>query len=119
MPRGRPTLPVVLSHDERAHLISLANSRALPHSLVQCAQIVLACADGEANAAITERMRLNKDTVGKWRKRYLDVGIEGLHDELKPGRPRLYEDEQVAEVINQALMTEPSDGTHWSVRTMA
>ncbi|CAM3628312.1 IS630 family transposase [Halomonas lysinitropha] len=119
MPRGRPPLPVVLSHDEHAHLLSLANSRALPHSLVQRAQIVLACADGEANSAIAERMRLNKDTVGKWRKRYLDFGIEGLHDELRPGRPRSYEDEQVAEVINRALTTDPPDGTHWSVRTMA
>lgn len=52
MPRGRPSPLVELSHDERAHLISLANSHALPHGLVQRAQIVLACADGEANIAI-------------------------------------------------------------------
>jgi putative transposase len=64
-------------------------------------------------------MRLNKNTVGKWRKRYIEFGIEGLHDELRSGRPRSYEDEQVAEVINRALKTEPPDGTHWSVRTMA
>jgi putative transposase len=39
--------------------------------------------------------------VGKWRQRYLDLGIEGLHDELRPGRPQTYEDDRVAEVINR------------------
>ncbi|MCP9859242.1 helix-turn-helix domain-containing protein [Cyanobium sp. Cruz-8D1] len=47
-------------------------------------------------------------TVGKWRKRYRDLGLEGLNDELRPGRPRTYEDETVAEVINRALQTKPT-----------
>ena len=120
MARGRrPSTPVALNNEQRAHLVSLANSHALPHGLVQRAQIVLACADGEANSAIAERMRLNKNTVGKWRKRYVEFGIQGLHDELRSGRPRSHEDERVAEVINRALKTKPPDGTHWSVRTMA
>jgi putative transposase len=59
-------------------------------------------------------------TVGKWRKRYRELGLEGLHDELRPGRPRTYEDDTVAEVINRALQTKPTDGsTHWSARSLA
>jgi transposase len=100
-------------------LMSLANSRALPHGLVQRAQIVLACADGEPSTAIAERLKLNKNTVGKWRQRYRELGIEGLHEELRPGRPRDLEDERVAEVINHALQTHPPGATHWSVRSMA
>ena len=50
MPRGRPMEPVVLTDDEESQFLSLANSRSLPHGLVQRAQIVLACARGEANA---------------------------------------------------------------------
>jgi len=119
MPRGRPIAPLVLSDDEKSHLLSLAKSRSLPHGLVQRARIVLACAEGEANAAIARRMHLTNATVGKWRKRYLEHGIEGLHDELRAGRPRTHEDERLAEVINSALQTEPADGTHWSVRSMA
>ena len=44
MLRGRPIEPVVLTDDEEFQLLSLANSRALPHGLVRPAQIVLACA---------------------------------------------------------------------------
>ena len=42
-----------------------------------------------------------------------------LNDELRPGRPRTYEDEKVAAVINRALQERPAEATHWSVRLMA
>lgn len=119
MPRGRPTPPVVLSDEQKIQLNALAHSRVLPHGLVQRAHIVLACAEGEANCSIAQRLGLTNATVGKWRQRYLQQGIEGLHDELRPGRPRTHDDERVAEVIHAALQTEPPDGTHWSVRSMA
>ena len=65
-------------------------------------------------------MGLTGMTVGKWRKRYRELGLEGLHDELRPGRPRTYADVTVAEVINRALQSKPTDGsTHWSARTLA
>ena len=99
---------------------ALAHFRSLPHSIVQRAQIVLACGAGETNTAIARRMGLTGTTVGKWRKRYRDLGLEGLHDELRPGRPRTYEDDKVAEVINRALQTKPADGsTQWSARSLA
>ena len=102
MALGRPLPPLVLSDEEVQQLQSIANSRSYPHSLVQRAQIVLACGAGETNTAIANRMGLTGMTVGKWRKRYRDLGLEGLHDELRSGRPRTYEDDQVAEVINRA-----------------
>ena len=39
---------------------------------------------GETNTAIAKRFGVRGSTVGKWRQRYLDLGIEGLHDELRP-----------------------------------
>ena len=119
MPRGRPVVPIVLSADEASQLQSLARSRTLPHRLVQRAQIVLACAQGIAGSTVARRLGLSKATVGKWRKRYREAGIAGLHDELRPGRPRTHDDDRVAEVINTALRTKPPDATHWSVRSMA
>ncbi len=112
--------PLVLCDAEVQQLHSIASSRSLPHSIVQRAQIVLACGAGETNTAIAKRMGLSGMTVGKWRKRYRERGLEGLHDELRPGRPRTYEDDTVAEVINRALQCQPTDGsTHWSARSLA
>jgi putative transposase len=50
----------------------------LPHSIVQPEQIVLACAAGDTNTALANRFAVRGSTVGKWRKRYLDHGIEGF-----------------------------------------
>ena len=93
--------PLVLSDDEVQQLQGRAHFRSLPHSIVQRAQIVLTCGAGESNTAIAKRMGLTGITVGKWRKRYRELGLEGLHDELRPGRPRTYEDGKMAEVSNR------------------
>ena len=114
----RPAIAIVLDDRQRSDLTSLARSRTLPHQLVQRAQIVLACAAGESGTAIARRLDVNRNTVGKWRRRYAEHGIEGLHDELRPGRPRTHDDERVAEIINAALQTRPAQQTQWSVRAM-
>ncbi len=118
MPRGRPLAPLSLDEDDRTQLLAIAGSRSLPHGVVRRAQIVLAGAEGESNAAIAQRLKLSQPTVGKWRRRFLERGLAGLHDELRPGRPRTHEDERVAEVINAALHP-PPDATHWTVRSMS
>jgi len=116
---GRPKKPLVLARAERAQLEALAASRSLPHGLVNRARIVLLAADGLANERIAERMGLAGWTVGKWRARYLSQGVQGLHDELRPGRPRSLSDEKVAVLVRQTLQSKPPDATQWSVRAFA
>ncbi len=80
---------------------------------------MLACAAGESKTSIAKRLWLSNMTIGKWRRRYRELGLQGLHNKLRPGRPRRHEDERVAEVINIAFQTLPPQATHWSVRAMA
>lgn len=57
---------------------------------------------------------------GQWRLRFLDLRINGLYDEVRPGKPRTIDDERLAQLIHKTLHTKPADGsTHWSVRTIA
>jgi len=51
---GSPILPLVLTKDEDRKLQSIADSRSLPHSIVQRAQIMLACSTGDTNASIAK-----------------------------------------------------------------
>jgi putative transposase len=108
-----------MTEEVRQQIESLANSRAMPHGLVRRAKIVLMAAEGESNKVIAEKLGLSASSVGKWRKRFLEKGLEGLHDELRPGRPRSIEDEKIAEAIQTTLQTKPEGGTHWSCRTLA
>lgn len=119
MPTGRPKAPLVLGEDEKLRLKALANSRSLPHGLVMRARLVLMAADGQTNEAIARKLDLSRQSVGKWRQRYLRQGLAGLHDELRPGRPRSVSDEAVARLVRKTLSTKPKHGTHWTVRSIA
>src|SRR5216684_7557661 len=116
---GRPNQAVVLREQDREQLEALVRSRSMPHALVRRAKIVLLSAAGVSNQAIAERCSLSPPTVSLWRQRYRDQGLSGLHDELRPGRPRSHGDEAVAELINCVLHTKPKAATHWSVRLAA
>jgi len=119
MRTGRPKTPLVLTMEDHERLKSMVNSRSLPHGLVTRARIVLMAAEGTSNLAIAEKVNLSVQSVCKWRRRYLQQGLSGLHDELRPGRPRSISDEQVAALIRKTLQTKPKDGTHWTIRSMA
>lgn len=119
MPRGRPTKPVVLSDTEREQLTRFARSRSMPQGLAIRAKIILYAADAMSNTEIGQELGLSRPTVGKWRQRYLNQGIPGLYDEIKPGAPRSIQDEQIATLIRKTLKTKPKDGTHWTCRSIA
>ena len=117
MAMGRPKAELVLSEAEREQLTSIARSRSMPAALTQRAQIVLGCADGDANSIVARRFRVTQATVGRWRHRYVKHRLQGLYDEARPGRPRTIEDEQIARLIQRTLQKKPKSGaTHWSVR---
>jgi len=116
---GRPRTALALTADEQTQLQSLAASRTLPHALVARAQLVLWAAQGKSNTEIAERLHFSKATVGKWRQRFLKHRLSGLYDELRPGRPRSIEDDQIAALLKRTLSRKPTASTHWSVRQAA
>ena len=119
MVMGRPLTPLELTESDREKLQSMVHSRSLPHGLVQRAEIVLLAADGWPNEAVAAAVGVTRATVGKWRQRFLNNGLNGLYDELRSGAPRSITDEQVADVVYRTLKTKPTDETQWSVRSMS
>ena len=120
MSRGRPRAVLTVSESDRQELEAVSRSLSLPSGLVRRARIVLLSADGLTNKEIAARLQVSQPTVGKWRDRFMKCGIQGLHDELRPGRPRSIADERVAELVNTTLHTQPpQEATHWSCRTLA
>jgi transposase len=116
---GRELAALELSEAERSELRSLANRRNTAQALALRARIVLACAEGGQNKVIAARLGLDRQTVGKWRRRFLDHRLDGLRDEPRSGTPRTIEDARIEAVIVRTLETVPPDATHWSSRSMA
>ena len=117
---GRPTAEVELTDDERDTLERWARRPKSAQALALRCRIVLACADADrTNGEIAVQLGITPATVGKWRRRFVDHRLEGLHDEPRPGVPRSITDDDVERVIVKTLEETPTDATHWSTRSMA
>jgi transposase len=82
-------------------------------------RIVLLAAEGLNNVQIARQLGIQRNTVAKWRSRFLEHRLDGLTDEPRPGQPRKISDAKVEEVIVKTLESSPKDATHWSTRSMA
>ena len=56
---------------------------------------MLLAADGLSNNAVADKVDVHQATVVKWRKRFLEHGVDGLIDEPRPGAPRTISDADV------------------------
>src|SRR4029453_9793477 len=117
--RGRPIKPLALSGQEREYLERQVRRRRVARSLSERCRVILRCADGLASKDVAAELGFHEHTVGKWRRRFLKDRVEGLLDEVRPGRPRSIDDDQVAAVIERTLRSMPADATHWVIRSMA
>src|SRR5918998_1644125 len=110
---------IVLTGEEREVLERWARRPTSAQALALRCRIVLAAADGEQSKEIAARLGCNKSTVGRWRGRFARRGIDGLHDEPRPGKPRSIGDDDIERVIVKTLEEQPPNATHWSTRSMA
>src|SRR5207249_3985314 len=119
MARGRPMPELTLTTDERETLERWARRPTTAQALAQRARMILACAEGRPNDQVARVERVTRQTVGRWRARFVSTRLDGLLDEPRPGAPRQITDEHVERVVRWTLETKPQDATHWSTRAMA
>ena len=115
---GRPTTPLVLTDEERGELERISKRGRVNRSLAFRARIVLGCAE-ETSSNVAAKRRTSNQTVGKWRKRFVEERLDGLYDEPRVGAPRTITDDDVDAVIVKTLETRPKGRTRWSTRSMA
>jgi transposase len=108
-----------VTREQREVLEGWARRRKTAQGIATRSRIVLACAEGRSNLEVAERLGVSRLTVGRWRRRFLERGVDGLLDEHRPGAPRKITDADVEKVITLTLESTPRDATHWSTRSMA
>jgi putative transposase len=116
---SRSRFAFTLTASQKEELESLRRRRSAAHGLARRADILLLSAEGKSIRAIADKLGVATATVGLWRKRFATQGLAGLHDAARPGRPREYGDEQIADLIEKTLHQKPKGQMHWSVREAA
>ena len=116
---GRPKQVLELTDPEREQLVGWERRRKSSQALALRSRIVLACAQGRCNADVAAACGVSAATVGKWRRRFCELRLDGLSDDPRPGRPATITAEQVEDVVVATLESTPENATHWSRAKMA
>lgn len=116
--RGIQLELVGLTVEERAKLTDRARCATAPFRMVQRARIVLRCAESTSLTAIARELGVHPTMVGKWRRRFLAQGIEGLQDEFRPGAPRRITDADIEKVLVLTLNGDANETMPWSRRSI-
>jgi DDE superfamily endonuclease/Homeodomain-like domain len=82
---------VILAQNARADLQTLVRAHTTPQSLALRARMILRAAtlDQPTNQQSGRELGCSNLTVGTWRRRYLALGLPGLQDARRSGRPQV------------------------------
>jgi len=109
--------PIVLRPGDESKLRTVLRCSTAGAGVAQRARIVLLAAEGVSNAEIGRRVGVSRPTVLSWRGRYEQLGIAGLGDLDRSGRPPVIDDLAVV-VATLAAPPESLGVTHWSARLL-
>jgi len=117
--RGRPTVEITLSAEERTTLQRWVRRHSSSQALALRCRVVLACAEGRSNTEVAAEWRVHPTTVAKWRRRFALDRLDGLMDAPRPGAVRSIGDDVIEAIVVDTLEAAPHDATHWSTRALA
>ena len=87
MPRGRTTaLTIRLTPAQRQTLLAWERSTTIPAGLARRARMVLLLTEGMTLTDIATTVGISRRFVYKWVQRFLEQGLEGLHDKPRSHR---------------------------------
>ena len=110
---------IQLDESSQKALKSLAASRTSAVRLWERATIIMELAVGTAMQEIAEQLGITRQTVLRWEQRFLRLGMGGLNDAPRSGRPRTIGPDKIAQIVNKTIRETPRDSTHWSTRSLA
>jgi hypothetical protein len=115
--------PVTLSDDERRRLKKMVSSGVAPALAIRRAQILLKCAEGETDAAVSKAVGASETSVFDVRRRFTQVGVD---DTVKGGGGRIagtvqkaLDGKKEAQLVALACSQPPAGHERWSLRLLA
>ena len=111
-----------LTAEEHRKIGRLIHSQSAPLRLVRRATIIHLATGGLGLRAIAERLHMSPHGVRPWIDRFNQLGLDGLEDAPRSGRPPTYDEARRSQVIAKArgLPPKPTSGEvpatcHWTL----
>src|SRR5215469_4506350 len=114
-----PPQPVVLSDRERDELNQMSESTKLLVGESLRARVILMLADGRKYGEIQERLGTSAPTISRWKKRFIESGIQGLLNQPSSPKRSGITPELREKVITATWRGPGDDAARWSCRSLA
>ncbi len=108
-----------LNDDDYKTLVATSRAHSADHRAVMRSKIILMLNDGSSYDSIKTELKVGREAIAKWKKRYLELGLEGLNDAPRPGKNPVYTEADKARVIQKACSKPEGGYSNWSQRRIA
>lgn len=108
-----------LSDDDYKTLVVTSRAHSADHRMVMRSKIILMLHNENSYDSIKAELKVGREAIAKWKKRYLDFGLDGLNDAPRPGKKPVYTEADRARVIQKACSKPEGGYTNWSQRRIA
>tara|TARA_B100001059_G_C17747227_1_gene535046 strand:- start:7 stop:1065 length:1059 start_codon:yes stop_codon:yes gene_type:complete len=108
-----------ITAEQKNELLSWSRSTSLDYRYVVRAKMILLLCEGKTYDTVALQLNVGKTAIAKWKKRFVNTGLEGLKDAPRPGKPRVYTEADRARVIQKACEDPQGGYSSWSQRRIA
>jgi transposase len=108
-----------LNDDDLKTLKATSRAHSADHRSVMRAMIILMLNQGRSYDSIKAELKVGREAIAKWKKRFIMHGIDGLKDAPRPGKPSKYDEADKARVIQKACSKPEGGYSNWSQRRIA
>ena len=110
---------ISLSDEDLVTLVATSRAHSADYRAVVRSKIILMLNDGHSYDSIKAELKVGREAIAKWKRRYLELGLEGLNDAPRPGKAPVYTEEDKARVVQKACSKPEGGYSNWSQRRIA
>jgi len=110
---------VQLSPADRVYLETLTRQGEQTAKIYRRALALLELDRGKTYTEVSKMLGATIPTISGWAAKYLENGLDALHDQPRSGRPIEIDGTQRAEITALACSTPPEGYAQWSLRLLA
>ncbi len=106
---------VKLSHDEYLLLTSIMKRSSSSPKSIERACLILLAQQGLSNTNIAELLKISRQKVARWRKRFIELGMASIEkDGTRPGGKDELPQYIIDKVLHITLEQRPENGQFWT-----